>query len=125
MARNRIRVPKQIKNLQHDSRHLKVTMIDMHTMVVESESNPALNHVVTVTFGANNTVKARCTCQWARHNGVACTHVMAALEHLAGLKDRTLSFWLDQAAARRQKQRTFRLVGGNADEGVWITSRGA
>ena len=51
---------------------------------------------------------------------------MAALEYLASLKDRTLSFWPTQNDARRQKQRTFYLSGGRNDDGqrgVWITSR--
>jgi hypothetical protein len=51
---------------------------------------------------------------------------MAALEYLAGMKERTLSFWPTQADARRQKQRVFYLTGShqNTDtEGVWITSR--
>ena len=118
--------PTNIKSLQAQSRHLSARLVDKHTMVVESTTNPTANHVVTVRFGANDQVYARCTCEWATHNGIACSHVMAALEYLASLKERTLSFWPTQDDALRQKQRVFYLSGGPNDDGqrgVWITSR--
>lgn len=115
-------IPKNIKHLQSHSRNLRARLVDKHTVVVESISNPNVSHVVTVRFGAQGDIHARCTCPWAIHRGVACTHVMAALEYLASLKQRTLSFWPSEAQARRQKQRVFYLVDED-DEGVWITSR--
>jgi hypothetical protein len=115
-------IPKNIKEIQAQSRRLRCRMVDRSTIVVESTSNPYANHIVTVFFMQNGGVHARCTCPWATHNGVACSHVMAALEYLAGLKKRTLSFWSSKADAERQKQRTFRLAG-DEDRGVWITSR--
>jgi hypothetical protein len=118
-------LPKNIKQLQSQSRELQARRVDRNTVVVESTSNPMANHVVTVRFDDDeHTISTRCTCPWAIHNGVACSHVMAALEYLASLKDRTLSFWLTEEAARRQKHRTFFLRGTNG-EGVWITSRPA
>lgn len=118
--------PTNIKALQAQSRHLRARLVDKHTVVVESASNPRANHVVTVRFGADGRVYARCTCPWALHNGIACTHVMAALEYLASLKDRTLSFWPTHADALRQKHRVFYLSDGSGEGeegGVWITSR--
>jgi hypothetical protein len=118
--------PKNIKQLQAQSRQLEARRVDKHTLAVQSASNALANHIVTVEFYPDNTIHARCTCEWALNRGIACTHVMAALEYLAGMKERTLSFWPTQADARRQKQRVFYLTGShqNTDtEGVWITSR--
>lgn len=111
------RKPQQIKQLQAESRHLVVRQINSDTFVVESATVPVYQHVVRVRFGQRK-VYTRCTCKWAMHGGTACSHVMATLEYLAARKGRTLSFWHNQADAKRQKQRVFELQGG-----VWITSR--
>jgi hypothetical protein len=120
-------LPTNIKKLQDKSRDLRARRVDAHTYVVESTTNPTANHVVTVTFNADGRrIHARCTCAWAEHNGVACSHVLAALEYIASMKERTLSFWTDEGAARRQKHRLFQLVGKKTDNhGIWITSRSA
>jgi hypothetical protein len=116
-------IPKNIKNLQHESRHLTVYSMGQNTFMVESTTTPTANHIVTVEFDeAGETVRARCTCPWAIHNGIACTHVMAALEHMANYKERTLSFWRTFDEARRQKNKLFHLTDGR-DQSVWITSR--
>ena len=117
--------PKNIKQIQAQSRQLRARRVDRHTLAVQSTSNPHANHIVTVEFHQDGTLHARCTCQWALNRGIACAHVMAALEYLASFKNRTLSFWGTQAEARRQKHRVFYLSGGSDDEdtGVWITSR--
>lgn len=119
--------PKHIKQLQAQSRELKARRVDLHTLVVQSTSNPLANHIVTVEFDADDSLRARCTCEWALNRGVACSHVMAALEYLASLKARTLSFWPTETDAQRQKQRVFYLAGNGHDDdrdaGVWITSR--
>jgi hypothetical protein len=118
--------PKNIKQLQAQSRQLSTRRVDKHTLAVQSASNALANHIVTVEFCEDNLIQARCTCEWALNRGIACTHVMAALEYLAGMKERTLSFWPTQEDARRQKQRVFYLTGGHMnldEEGVWITSR--
>ncbi len=119
--------PKYIKRLQAQSRQLEARHVDKHTFVVQSTSNPNASHVVTVEFGPGDTLRARCTCEWALNRGVGCTHVMAALEYLASRKHRTLSFWTSQDDAKRQKQRVFYLSGDEHDQeqtrGVWITSR--
>ena len=118
--------PKNIKQLQAQSRDLTTRRVDKHTLAVQSASNALANHIVTVEFCDDHTVQARCTCEWALNRGIACTHVMAALEYLAGMKARTLSFWPTKEDARRQKQRVFYLTGGFAsddDNGIWITSR--
>lgn len=51
---------------------------------------------------------------------------MAALETLAASKGRTLSYWLTEDQARRQRHRRFFLTRAGERqqvEGVWITSR--
>lgn len=119
-------VPANLKKLQDRSRDLRVRRVDQGTYVVESRSNPLANHIVTVRFGEDGkSVQARCTCPWAIHHGVACTHVLATLEHMAAMKQRTLSFWQTEADARRQKHRRFQLTNGRGEPAVWITSRGA
>lgn len=121
--------PKNIKQLQSQSRHLQARWVDRNTLVVESTTSSQANHVVTVEFlhggpeGTAQSVRARCTCPWAMHNGTACSHVMAALEYLASKKNRTLSFWASRDDARRQKNRMFYLMGNREEDGVWITSR--
>ncbi len=121
--------PTNIKRLQSRSRRLRARRVDRQTLVVESASNPAANHVVTVRFYPDGTLRARCTCPWALNRGIACVHVMAALEYLAARKGRTLSFWPSHSDAARQKHRVFYLHGANGTNGdnggVWITSRPA
>ena len=118
-------IPKHVKKLQSDSRHLKTRLVTKNTLMVESDNNPFMQYRVSVRFGKQGEVYARCTCDWARHHGMGCSHVMAALEYLASLKDRTLSFWTNEDDAKRQKQRTFKLVGGSRRNRIWITSRNA
>ncbi len=116
-------IPKYIKKLQSESRTLRARRVDAQTVIVESETHPESYYEVTVKFNDAGVVYATCTCEWAKHNGVGCSHVLAALEYLAGLKARTLSFWLDENDARRQKHRTFTLIGDNQHNRIWITSR--
>lgn len=115
--------PTHIKRLQSRRRDLNVHPVKRDTFAVSSVSNPALLHIVTVKFLNDQTVHARCTCPWAQYRGVGCSHVLATLEHLAATKGRTLSFWLDETEARRQRNRIFLLTDGTRDDGVWITSR--
>lgn len=116
--------PKNIKDLHNQGRDLTVRPIAKDLFVVESRSNPRGQYIVTVRFSGDQTVHARCTCPWAAHQGIACSHVLRVLDHLAGLKERKLSFWLNVEDAKRQKHRTF-LLAGRGDDGVWITSRSA
>ena len=121
------RRPVNIKDLQARSKDMGVRLFDPawpgdpYTAIVESSSNPALNQIVTIRFGRNGRIKARCTCTWAQYGGVACAHVLAALSKLAGRKRRALSFWLTPEEAQRQKQKVLRL--SSADGDVYITSR--
>lgn len=117
--------PTNIKRLQLQSRKLRVRRVDRNTFAVDSLSNPLANHIVTVQFYPHGVVHARCTCPWALNHGVACSHVMAALDFMASRKGRTLSFWSTPEEARRQKQRVFYLAGENRTDGIWITSRAA
>lgn len=118
--------PKHIKQMQAKRRDLTVRPLSKYTFAVESSSDSEATHVVEVQFEADNVVRARCNCLWAQHHGVACSHVMAALEFLAAQKGRTLSFWLDEEEAKRQRNRLFLLMSADdAAEGVWITSRSA
>jgi hypothetical protein len=115
--------PRNLKELQERSKDLRAYVLNAHLVVVQSNSNPMANHVVTVEYREDGSIKARCTCPWAINGGVACSHVLAALEHLAALRGRSLSFWEDPQQARRQKKRLFHLEGRQRDEAVWITSR--
>ncbi len=121
--------PTRIKELQARSKHLLVRVIDPvapgepYVLIVNSGTTTTLNRVVTVKFERNGSITARCTCKWAEHGGVACTHVIAALNKLAERKDRALSFWLNQEDAHRQKRGVFRLTGERIGDQVWITSR--
>jgi uncharacterized Zn finger protein len=93
---------------------------------VASATNPAANHIVTVDYHRDGTLHAHCTCPWALNGGVGCSHVMAALEALAGKRGRRLSFWQSREEALRQKRRVFCLVDyKKRGDGIWITSRAA
>ena len=121
--------PTRIKALQAKSKRLTAYVLkqqhpgDPHVVLVASSSNPALSFIVAIKFDEDGTVHARCTCEWARHGGVACSHVICALSKLASTKKRALSFWLTSEEAQRQKQTLFRLNAGSED--IWITSRAA
>lgn len=115
--------PKNIKSLQARSRQLKSWRKDKNTIIVQSASADDTEHAVKIRFGADGIIYAQCDCEWARHQGLACSHVMAALEFLAGSKNRRLSFWSSEDEARRQKRRVFFLKGRSDNTGVWITSR--
>ncbi len=117
--------PKYIKQLQTQSRKLGAQQIHRHIIAVESTTDPDVNYRVTIRFEPDNKVYAHCTCTWAEHQGIACSHVMAALEYMAAMKQRTLSFWRNREDAERQKHRMFRLVGNKGGGSVWITSRTA
>src|SRR5947209_2204459 len=97
--------PKHIKYLQAKGKKLQTRVFppveagEPYVVIVSSGTNRALNRVVTVTFDANDTINARCTCNWAQHGGIACCHVMAALTRLAAMKKRSLSFWLTREEA--------------------------
>jgi uncharacterized Zn finger protein len=120
--------PKKIKDLQARSKKLMVRIMDPiepgdpYVMIVNSGTNPYLSRVVTIKFGRDGTISARCTCQWAQHGGMGCTHVIAALSKLAARKKRALSFWLTPEEAHRQKQHLLRLSDGRTED-IWITSR--
>lgn len=115
--------PKDIKRLQARSRKLQARLIAPNTLVVTSHSTPSLNHIVTIELQRNGTLRARCTCPWAQNGGYGCSHVMAALAHLASTKNRKVSFWLSESDAKRQRQHMLRLVGASKSDGLWITTR--
>ncbi len=124
--------PKQIKALQNRSKNLVVRVIDPvkpgepYIVIVGSGTSASFNRIVTIHFDPDGHIHARCTCKWAEHGGVGCSHVLAALNALAARKHRALSFWLTPEEAQRQKQRVFRLTDGRREdhgENLWITSR--
>lgn len=123
--------PRQLKALQTKSRALRAQVIrpahatEAFVIVVNSGSTDSLNHLVTVRFGQDGAIRARCTCPWAEHGGIACCHVIAALNKLAERKHRRLSYWLTPEEAHRQKKALFHLSGDYSSEAVWITSRSA
>lgn len=114
--------PKDIKTLQAQSRTLRADIVGRNSLVVTSRTNPNLNHVVTIDVRRSGELHARCTCTWAQHGGYGCSHVMAALAHLASNKNRKISFWLNQDDAKRQRNHMLRLAGGGGDN-IWITTR--
>ena len=73
-------IPKYIKKLQSESRTLRARRVDAQTVIVESETHPESYYEVTVKFNDAGVVYATCTCEWAKHNGVGCSHVLAALD---------------------------------------------
>jgi uncharacterized Zn finger protein len=115
--------PKEIKKLQARSRELSVHRVGYHTYVVHSGSGRFANHVVTLEVAADGAIHGRCTCPWAQNGGFGCSHVLATLMHLASGRGRTLSFWLDEEEARRQKRRVLQLAGDGLEGDIWITSR--
>jgi hypothetical protein len=117
--------PKNLKQLQTRAQELKVNVIDANTVVVQSTTGSAANHVVTTYYDNEGGIHARCTCAWAINGGMACSHVIAALEKLASKRGRALSFWLNEPDARRQKRRLFYLGSERDKNRVWITSRSA
>jgi len=119
--------PVNVKQLQRESRRLRVQPLGKGRMAVSSATNPNKAYVVTYAFGKDGkTVYANCTCEWGKHHGIGCSHIMAALEYLAHRKGRTLSFWPDEQAALRQNHRRFYLTSrARRNNGLWITSRKA
>ncbi len=115
--------PREIKKLQSRSRNLRVKQIAPNTLVVTSRSNPYANHIVSIETGAEETIRARCTCPWAQNGGYGCSHVLAALSFLASRQKRALSFWLDLADAQRQRHRILTLAGFEGDGAIYITTR--
>jgi len=119
--------PNRIKALQNKGKRLTARVIrhthNSYVLLVGSSSTVTLNFIVSVDFHDDGTISARCTCKWAEHGGIACSHVMAALTKLASTKQRALSFWLTPEEAKRQRQTVFNLRIGK--ESVWITSRPA
>ncbi len=117
--------PKEIKRLQARSRMLRAKTIAPNTVLVTSRSNPFAHHIVTIEIDDEGTLHARCTCPWAQNRGIGCSHVMAALSHLAAQKRRAISFWLSLDEAKRQRHRILRLRGEGAAGDLYITSRPA
>lgn len=117
--------PKEIKKLQAQARYLQARQIAPDMFIVQSRSNPHAHHIVSIDREADGSLRARCTCPWAQNGGYGCSHVMAALQHLASRKHRALSFWLDKSDAERQRHRMLHLAGDRReqDSGIWITTR--
>jgi hypothetical protein len=121
--------PTQLKGLQAKSKKLVVRVVryieedNSFVVVVGSSSVSVLNRIVTVRFSDDGAIHARCTCAWAEHGGVACSHVIAALSKLAAKKKRILRFWATPEEANRQKHTVFKLAGDHSNESIWITSR--
>jgi hypothetical protein len=87
---------------------------------VASTSSPDKSYIVNVNFHNHNIVNARCECTASRY-GSMCIHIMAALEYMARLKERTLSWWDSVERAVRQKHKMFHYTTRNND--IYITSR--
>ena len=119
--------PKHIKKLQAQSKKLTSTRVSRNIFRVESASQPDEVQTVSLQVGKDGRIMGECSCEWSQHQGVACSHVLAALEHLAEQKGRTLSFWLNEEDAERQNRRMLFLSGDRrtSEDGVWITSRSA
>jgi uncharacterized Zn finger protein len=111
---------RNLKDLQAKARRLKTTVIDAHTVLVQSQSSP--NHVISVRSRRNGAIEARCTCAWAQHGGSACSHILAALSALAARQNRKLSFWMTPEEAQRQRKHVLQVIGENGGR-IWLTSR--
>ncbi|HNP71787.1 MAG TPA: SWIM zinc finger domain-containing protein [Kouleothrix sp.] len=92
-----------IKRLQHDSRELLVIPRDPDhgRYWVESASQPDRHYEVALQPAA---LAGHCTCEWARHGGINCKHVLAALQ-ASYAPNGALSFWATPDAAARQHRR--------------------
>ena len=119
--------PKHIKKLQAQSKKLSARRISRDLFRVESASHPDEGQTVRLHVAEDGAIVGECSCEWALHHGVACSHVLAALAWLAERKGRTLSFWLSPQDAERQNRRTLFLAADahKGEDGVWITSRSA
>lgn len=117
--------PKDIKRLQSSARRMRARVIAPDTLIVESRSNPNAHHIVTIETQTDGSLRGRCTCPWAQNGGYGCSHVLAALQHLADTRKRALSFWLNKQDAERQRHRILHLAGDyrDQDNGIWITTR--
>jgi uncharacterized Zn finger protein len=116
--------PVNLKQLHQRARKLLVRRVSRDTFVVASKSRPSLQHVVTVIYGRDEAIHARCTCPWSEHGGFGCAHVIAVLHTLASQKRKRLSFWLTEEEAKRQRRKVLRLSGDGRDA-IFITSRPA
>jgi hypothetical protein len=119
--------PRNLHKIYGQSKRLRARVVAHNTVAVTSNNNPVANQIVIVHFDADGAIHASCTCAWAINGGIACSHVLAALEALASKKGRRLSFWLTREEALRQKRRVFRIVDRDpkADDSIWVTSRAA
>lgn len=116
--------PKHIKQLQRRARTLSARQVGKQTVMVDSATEAPGRHAVTIRYDARTgNITAYCTCNWSNHNGVACSHVMAALAMKASRRGKALSYWLTEDEARRQRHKRFFLSRGGDAEGVWVTSR--
>jgi hypothetical protein len=105
----------QVKRLQHESRELSVIPRDPERgrYLVSSAELPGQYYHVALQ---PEELSGHCTCTWARHGGINCKHVLAALrEHHA--EEGAISFWPSRSAASRQHRHT--LEG----EGLYATVR--
>ncbi|MFA4972982.1 MAG: SWIM zinc finger family protein [bacterium] len=100
-----------VKQLQERSRGMVVRVMSTSRQAafcyVQSGSDESVWYSVRVWNDARGLLHTRCSCPWGQHRPkespeCACSHVMAAMEALAGLVGRSLSFWLDMADAERQ-----------------------
>src|SRR5258708_33702846 len=95
--------PTRIKALQAKSKRLTAYVLkqqhpgDPHVVLVASSSNPALSFIVAIKFEEDGRVHARCTCEWARHGGVACSHGVCGPPQITSTQERVCSFVLNAA----------------------------
>lgn len=115
-------LPKNLLKLQEKSRLHTATVHNGNAVTVASLGNARITFFVTLDYQDEQVIHPRCTCPWARHGGVACSHVMAALEKLAETQGRCVSFWLTREDAEKQHERVWQ-IGGKAEESLWMTSR--
>jgi hypothetical protein len=57
-------MPKNLRDLRERSKHLNTTVLNARTVIVSSDSNPVANHIVTIQYGDDGVINARCTCPW-------------------------------------------------------------
>lgn len=102
---------RKAKTLQEKSRGMQVERIGRSTFRVLSTSGKT--YIATVNETQDFT---SCTCDWAQYrpsgSNCGCSHVVAAINHIAGEQGKTASAWGSREDAERQHKHIWNLGDG-------------
>lgn len=102
---------RKAKSLQEKSRGCVAERIGRSTFRVLSTSGNT--YVVNVNEDRDYT---SCTCDWAKYrpagSNCGCSHVVAAINHIASEQDKAASTWGTKEAAQRQHKHVWSLGDG-------------